>query len=63
MLVFKDGHQDEIQNYAVVGEMLYDLSPGHRRRIALADLDLATTVKLNDDRGIDFRLPPDLKRN
>lgn len=63
VLVFKDGHQDEIQNYAVVGEMLYDLSPGHRRRIALADLDLATTVKLNDDRGIDFRLPPDLKRN
>jgi hypothetical protein len=63
VLVYKDGHQDEIQNYAVVGEMLYDLSPGHRRKIALADLDLAATVKQNDDRGIDFRLPPGLQRN
>jgi hypothetical protein len=63
VLVYKDGHQDEIQNYAVVGEMLYDLSPGHRRKIALADLDLAATVKQNDDRGIDFRLPPGLQKN
>ena len=46
-----------------MGEMLYDLSPGHRRKIALADLDLAATVKQNDDRGIDFRLPPGLQRN
>jgi hypothetical protein len=58
VLVFKDGHQDEIQNYAVVGQTLYDLSPGHRRKIALADLDLAATAKENDNRGISFQLPP-----
>jgi hypothetical protein len=39
-LVFKDGHQLEIENYAVVGQTLYDLTPGHSRKIALADLNL-----------------------
>lgn len=58
VLVFKDGHQLEVQNYAVVGDMLYDLTPGRHHKIPLADLDLTTTAKQNDDRGIDFRLPP-----
>ena len=58
MLIFKDGHQLEVQNYAVIGDMLYDLTPGRHHKIALADLDLTSTVQQNDDRGIDFRLPP-----
>jgi hypothetical protein len=58
LLVFKDGHQLEVQNYAVIGDTLYDLTPGRHHKIAIADLDLATTAKQNDDRGIDFRLPP-----
>jgi hypothetical protein len=57
VLVFKDGHQLEVQNYAVIGDQLYDLTPGHRRKIALAELDLIATAKQNDDRGIDFELP------
>ena len=57
VLIFKDGHQLEVQNYAIVGRMLYDLTPGHRAKIALADLDLTATAKQNDDRGIDFQLP------
>jgi hypothetical protein len=57
VLVFKDGHQLEVQNYAIVGRMLYDLTPGHRAKIALADLDVTATAKQNDDRGIDFQLP------
>jgi hypothetical protein len=57
VLVFRDGHQLEVQNYAIVGSMLYDLTPGHRAKIALADLDLTATAKQNDDRGIDFQLP------
>src|SRR5450631_322695 len=28
LLVFKDGHRLEVQNYAVIGDMLYDLTPG-----------------------------------
>ena len=58
VLIFKDGHQVEVQNYAVVGNMLYDLSPGHHRKIAIADLDLKATAKQNDDLGISFQLPP-----
>jgi hypothetical protein len=58
VLVFKDGHQLEVQNYAVIGDTLYDLTPGRHHKILLADLDLTSTTKQNDDRGIDFRLPP-----
>ena len=58
LLVFKDGHQLEVQNYAVIGDTLYDLTPGRHHKIPLADLDLASTAKQNDDRGIDFSLPP-----
>lgn len=58
VLVFKDGHQLEVQNYAVIGDVLYDLTPGRHHKIPLSDLDLTTTTKQNDDRGIDFRLPP-----
>jgi hypothetical protein len=57
VLVFKDGHQVEVANYAIVGSTLYDLTGGRRQRIALADLDLTATAKQNDDRGIDFELP------
>jgi hypothetical protein len=57
VLVFKDGHQLEVQNYAILGSTLYDVSPGHRSKVALADLDLDATMKQNDDRGIDFQLP------
>ena len=57
VLVFKDGHQLEIGNYAIVNQTLYDLTPGHPRRIALADLDLAATQKQNDDHGVPFDLP------
>jgi hypothetical protein len=58
VLVFKDGHQLEVQNYAVIGDTLYDLTPGRHHKIPLAELDLSSTAKQNDDRGIDFRLPP-----
>jgi hypothetical protein len=57
LLVFKDGHSIEVQNYAILGSLVYDLTPGHPRKIPLSDLDLDATAKQNDDRGIDFRLP------
>lgn len=57
VLVFKDGHQLEVANYAIVGTTLYDLTEGHRRKVALGDLDLTATSQQNDDRGIDFHLP------
>jgi hypothetical protein len=57
VLVFKDGHQVEVANYAIVGSTLYDLTGGRRQKIPLADLDLTSTAKQNDDRGIDFQVP------
>ncbi|HZR55743.1 MAG TPA: hypothetical protein VFA74_02630 [Terriglobales bacterium] len=57
VLVFKDGHQLEIANYAIVGSTLFDLTDGHRRKIPLSELDLMATAKQNDDRGVDFRVP------
>jgi hypothetical protein len=57
ILVYKDGHQVEVGNYAIVGQTLYDLTPGRPRKIALADLDVSATQKQNDDRGITFELP------
>ncbi len=63
VLVFKDGHQLEIDNYAIVAQTLYDLTPGHPRKIALSDLDLPATQKENDDRGITFDLPTSAQAN
>jgi hypothetical protein len=63
VLIFKDGHQLEIDNYAIVNQTLYDLTLGHPRKIALADLDLAATQKQNDDRGITFELPSSTQAN
>jgi hypothetical protein len=63
VLVFKDGHQIEVNNYAIVGVTLFDLTPGHARRVALADLDLEATQKRNDDRGVVFVLPASSQAN
>ncbi len=57
LLVFKDGRTLEVANYAILGQTIFDLTPGHRRKIALMDLDLEATRKQNDERGITFQLP------
>ena len=57
ILVFKDGHTQEVSNYAIVGTNLFDLTPGRRLKIALSDLDVGATQKANEDQGIDFQLP------
>jgi hypothetical protein len=57
VLVFKDGHKVEVGNYAILGDTLFDLTPGHPRRIAIASLDLDATHQQNDDRGVVFQLP------
>ncbi len=57
VLIFKDGHQDEVANYAIVGATLYELNDGRSKKVQLADLDLPATVKENDDRGIEFQVP------
>jgi hypothetical protein len=63
VLVFKDGRQLEVRNYAIVGATLYDLSDGRTHKVALAELDLSATVKQNDDRGVDFQVPVPARSN
>jgi hypothetical protein len=63
LLIFKDGHQQEISNYAIVGSTLYELSDGRSKKVQLADLDLPATVKENDQRGVEFQLPAQAQLN
>ena len=62
LLVFRDGHQIELQNYAIVGGTLFDLADNRSHKIQLADLDLAATRKANDSRGVDFQVPSETAR-
>jgi hypothetical protein len=56
VLIFRDGHRDEIKNYAIMGTTLFVFAGPHRK-IPLAELDLDATVRENDDRGIEFQVP------
>lgn len=56
VLVYRDGHKEEVTNYAIVGDQLFDFTSG-RRKVAIAVLDVAATAKANDERGMDFQLP------
>src|SRR5579862_3540 len=57
VLVFRDQHQQEIRNYAIVGETLWNFAPQHTQKIPLSELNLPATEKANDDRGVTFRIP------
>jgi hypothetical protein len=57
VLIFADGHRLEIGNYAIQGDLLYNLDGKGPRKIKLTDLDLDKTVQANDERGNEFRLP------
>jgi len=57
VLVYQDGRQREVQNYAIQGETLYVFAGETTRRIHLADLNLEATQKLNEERGVEFTSP------
>ena len=57
VVVFLDRHIQEVKNYAVANEMLVVLDGNRRTKYPLADIDLAATMKLNDERGVDFEIP------
>jgi len=57
VFIFKDGHQIETKNFAIMGQTLYDISSGVVKKVQLTDLDTAATIKANDDRGIVVKLP------
>jgi hypothetical protein len=57
VLVFRDQHQQEIQNYAIAGGTLWVLTAQSAKKIPLSELDLTATQRANDERGIEFQVP------
>ncbi len=62
ILIFRDGHREESANYTIVGARLtmktdYWTTGTWTRTVALADLDLPATLRLNRDRSTRFSLP------
>jgi hypothetical protein len=56
VLVFRDGHRQQVTNYAIMGQTVY-VFDNRTQKIALGDLDVPATIKLNDDHGVEFQLP------
>jgi len=56
-LVFRDKHVEEVRNYAISGGTLWVLNDSAAKKIPLTQLDIDATVKMNDDRGVDFQVP------
>jgi hypothetical protein len=56
-LVFRDGHTEQIQNYAVVGHTLWIFTEDRARKIPLSDINAEATDKANEQQGVDLYLP------
>jgi hypothetical protein len=56
VLVFRDKHQQEVENYAIVGDTLWDFA-AQTVKIPLSELDIPATIKANQDRGVTFTVP------
>ena len=62
ILVFRDGHQEEIGKYVIAGTTIYTSadywnSGSWTRKIQIAALDIPATLKVNRERGAKFSLP------
>jgi len=57
ILAFRDGHQMEVQGYAIVGETFWAVAEERLMKISLSDLDLETTQRINAARGVRSPLP------
>jgi hypothetical protein len=62
VLVFRDGHKEEVSSYTIAGRVLYAdanywTQGSWTRKIQIADLDVPSTLKLNRERGANFSLP------
>ena len=57
VLVFRDGHEKKIENYAIVASTLWNVAGTRTEKIPLDSLDIPATIRLNEQRGVDFQLP------
>jgi hypothetical protein len=59
-LIFKDGHSQQVHNYAMTQSTIYlldDVASGRRTEIPLDRIDIAATQKTNREAGIEFSVP------
>lgn len=59
ILIFKDKHDEQIQNYAIVSQMLWILDAPGPKKIPLDQLDIPDTTAVNNQRGVRFSVPPE----
>src|SRR5579863_1552351 len=62
VLVYRDGHQEEVRGYTIMGAIIYASanywSTGSwTKQVPIAQLDVPATLKLNQERGGKFSLP------
>jgi hypothetical protein len=62
VLIFRDGHREQVSGYAITGGFLYATANYYtegswNRKIELSSLNLPDTVSANQSRGINFQLP------
>ena len=62
VLVFRDGRKQQVTNYAIMGQTVY-VFDARTKKIALADLDIPATVKVNDEQGVEFKVPAAEKKS
>ncbi len=63
VLIYRDGHREEIPDYAIVGGVIYahkgiaGEGESGMNRIQVSALDVPATIKANRDQGVKFTLP------
>ncbi len=62
VLVFRDGHKEEISRYTIIGGTIYTSSDywnngSWTRKVPIAELNVPATLELNRERGANFSLP------
>jgi hypothetical protein len=62
VLVFRDGHREEVRNYMIQGDILYTSADywatgSWNRKIPVSELDIPASLKANAKRGAKFTLP------
>lgn len=56
-LVFRDGLQLSVKNYAISGDTIWVMDDHNPKKVPLAKIDIAATQKINDQNGVEFKIP------
>ena len=57
VLIFRDKHSQEAENYAIVGQTIWLFNEKRATRVPLSEIDIAATQRANDERGVEFQVP------